>query len=54
VSEYVDFALRTLKPGGTFIFDMRRSSGQEAAVRSFSDIHILRASQKGERVAAIK
>jgi hypothetical protein len=54
VSEYVDFALRTLKSGGAFIFDMRRGSGQQAAVGSFSDIRILRASQKGERLAAIK
>jgi SAM-dependent methyltransferase len=54
VSEYVDFALNTLRPGGAFIFDMRHGKGQEDSLRPFSEIRTLRRTGKSSRVAAIR
>ena len=54
VAEYVPFVLQTLKPGGAFIFDMRRNTAQEKALSGFRDVKNIHASPKSERVAALR
>jgi hypothetical protein len=51
---YTEFALRALQPGGIFVFDMRRSEGQENDLAEFASVEALSDHPKHQRVAARK
>jgi len=52
IDEYTDFALRTLRSGGAFIFDLRNDAPQKKALSSFSHTVDLWTYPKSTRVAA--
>ncbi len=53
-STYGDFVAKALKPGGVFIFDMRKNSNQEAFLDRFDIFDIIDDTAKYRRVAAVK
>lgn len=54
IAEYADFALTTLKPGGSLVFDMREGVDQSEALVGFSQVRHLDVSRKGIRMVATK
>jgi SAM-dependent methyltransferase len=50
---YGDFVKSALRPGGAFIFDMRKRSGQEAFLDGFCRHDVIRDTAKYQRVAAV-
>jgi SAM-dependent methyltransferase len=50
---YASFIKAALKPGGIFLFDMRKSSGQESFLTQFERYDILEDAPKYQRIAAI-
>ena len=53
VAQYAQFARRALKPGGLFIFDLRKNSGQEDFFDLFPDYQVLEEREKSQRIAAV-
>lgn len=54
VTEYAEFAFRSLVPGGVFVFDARRGEGQEDALEKFACTFVLEEKLKYRRLAAIR
>jgi len=54
ISEYVPFALRTLKSGAPLVFDMRVNTDQMSSLAEFSSVRVLHRTKTCERVAAFK
>lgn len=51
---YASFLDQALRPGGVFIFDMRRDTGQERFLEQFSSYSVLEETAKHRRLAAVK
>jgi SAM-dependent methyltransferase len=53
-STYLQFIKIALRPGGIFLFDMRKDSGQEPFLREFSDYAVVEDKPKYLRIAATR
>jgi hypothetical protein len=54
ISEYSEFALRTLKPGGALVFDCRKNVDQQDFLSGFSEVNTISDDTKSVRIVAIK
>lgn len=51
---YADFVAAALKPGGVFLFDLRKKSDQEDFLKGFARFEVVMDEPKYRRVAAVK
>lgn len=54
VSTYTGFAQAALKPGGLFVVDLRKGTGQEADLASFAEVLTVADAPKRRRIAAVR
>ena len=51
---YAEFVTSALKPGGVFLFDLRKKSGQDDYLKKFARVDVVMDEQKYRRIAAVK